>query len=75
MQQNTTADMVRMYREEDEVLDTYHVDAKTKAVRIPLDRAIDVIAKKGLPHREVAPKDMPEADPIPRRGKAYQTTN
>ena len=75
LQQNTTADMVRMYREEDEVLDTYYVDPKTKATRIPLDRAVEVLAKKGLPHREAVPKDMPEPDPIPRRGKAYQTTN
>ena len=75
LQQNTTADMVRMYREEDEILDTYHVEEKSKAVRIPLDRAIEVIAKKGLPHRDVAPKDMPKGDEIPHRGKAYQTTN
>ena len=75
LQQNTTADMIRMYREEDEILSTYNVDPKTKAVRIPLDRAIEVVAKKGLPHREVAPKDTPVSDPIPRRGKAYQTTN
>ncbi len=75
LQQNTTADMIRMYREEDEILSTYHVDPKTKAIRIPLDRAIEVVAKKGLPHRESAPKDTPTADPIPRRGKAYQSTN
>jgi len=75
LQQNTTADMIRMYREEDEVLTSYHVDPKSKEIRVPLDRAIDVIAKKGLPHRDVAPKDMPTADPIPRAGRAYQTTN
>ena len=75
LQQNTTADMIRMYREEDEILTSYHVDPKSKEIRVPLDRAIDVIAKKGLPHRDVAPKDMPTADPIPRAGKAYQTTN
>ena len=75
LQQNTTADMVRMYREEDAVLETYHVDAKTKEVRIPLDRAMEVIARKGLPHRAGGSKDLPKADPIPRAGKAYQTTN
>ena len=74
LQQNTTGDMVRMYADEDQVLSTYHVDPQTKAVRIPLDRAVEVIAKKGLPHREVAPKNMPPADSIPIRGKAYQTT-
>ena len=74
LQQNTTGDMVRMYREEDQVLSTYHVDPTTKAIRIPLDRAVEVIAKKGLPHRDKAPPGTPEADAIPRRGKAYQTT-
>lgn len=75
LQQNTTADMVRMYRDEDRVIETYNVDPQSHAVRIPLDRAVEVLAKKGLPHREAASKDMPEPDPIPRRGKAYQTTN
>ena len=74
LQQNTTADMVRMYEDEDRVLNTYHVDPQTKEIRIPLDRAVAVIAKKGLPHRDKAPKGTPEADKIPRRGKAYQTT-
>ena len=75
LQQDTTRDMIRMYDEEDRVLKTYHVDPKTKAIRIPLDRAVEVVAKKGLPHRTSAPKDMPAADPIPRAGKAYQATN
>lgn len=75
LQQNTTADMVRMYRDEDSVLTTYHVDPQTKAIRVPLDRAMEVIAKKGLPHRDSSPKDTPGADPIPHHGKAYQTTN
>ena len=75
LQQNTTGDMIVMYEEEDRVLKSYHVDPQSKAIRIPLDRAMDVISKKGLPHREVAPKDMPAADPIPRHGRAYQTTN
>ena len=75
LQQDTTADMVRMYREEDRVLNTYYVDPKTKETRVPLDRAMDVIAKKGLPHRDVPHKDMPEVDPVPHHGKAYQTTD
>lgn len=75
LQQNTTADMVRMYREEDAVLQTYHLDPKSKEVRIPLDRAIDVVARKGLPHRASSPEDSPEMDAIPRAGRAYQTSN
>ena len=73
LQQNTTGDMIKMYREEDDVLDTHYIDPKTKAIRIPLDRAMEIIAKKGLPHRDVAPPGIPKADSIPRRGKAYQT--
>lgn len=75
LQQNTTADMVRMYREEDEVLNKYYVDPKTKDVRIPLDRAMEVIAKKGLPHRAGAKDELPKGERIPRAGRAYQTTN
>ena len=75
LQQNTTGDMIRMYEEEDAVLTTHYVDPKTKEIRIPLTRALEIIAKKGLPHRDVAPPGMPKPDPIPRSGKAYQTTN
>lgn len=75
LQQNTTADMVRMYREEDQVLDSYYVDPKSREVRIPLDRAVEVLAKKGLPHREGAMNAIPRGDKIPRAGRAYQTTN
>ena len=75
LQQNTTADMVRMYREEDQVLETYRVDPQSKAIRIPLDRAMAVIAKKGLPHRAGPSKGVPATDPIPYHGKAYQTTD
>lgn len=74
LQQDTTADMIRMQHEEDEVLTTFHRDAKTKELRVPLDVAMEVIGRKGLPHRAVTPKDMPTGDLIPRVGKAYQTT-
>ncbi len=75
LQQNTTADMVRMQDEEDEVLTTFHRNPKTKELRVPLDIAMEIVARKGLPHREVTPKGMPTGDLIPRVGKSYKTTN
>ena len=75
LQQNTTMDMIRMYQEEDQVLESYYVDPKTKDIRIPLDRAVEVLAKKGLPHRAGPNDGLPKGQRIPRDGKAYQTTN
>ena len=71
LQRDTTADMLRMYREENEILETYYVDPKTKSIRVPIDRAIEIVAKKGLPHRDgPAPKSN---YPTPQ-GKPYQAT-
>ena len=71
LQRDTTGDMVKMYEEEDKFLLTYGVDPKTKAIRVPIERAIEIVAKKGLPHRDgPAPKS---SYPVPQ-GKAYQAT-
>ncbi len=76
LQRDTTGDMIKMYAEEDAVLTTYAVDPKTKALRIPLDRAMELVAKKGLPHRDTPAEATPGMEmPIPTRGRAYQTTN
>ena len=74
LQQNTTKDMINMYKEEDEILTSYYVDPKTKATRIPLDKALAVIGKKGLPFRAGSKEAFP-GDNIPRAGRAYQSTN
>src|SRR5450759_3797506 len=43
--------------EEDKLLNGYAwVDAKQGVVRIPVDRAIEVLAKRGLPSRNEVPK-------------------
>jgi hypothetical protein len=62
LQRATTADMLRMYDEEDEILKLKEPtrDKRTGKVFVSIDRAIDIMAKKGLPHREKAPKVDPE---------------
>ena len=71
LQRDTTADMLRMYAEEDAILTTYHSDKKTGQVRIPIDRAMQILAKKGLPHRDT-PADKVDKDlPYPVRSDPY----
>ena len=62
-----------MYAEEDDVLTSYYVDPKTKTTRVPLNRALAVIGKKGLPHRAGSKDQAPQGDMIPRAGRAYQS--
>ena len=58
LQRDTTADMLRMYAEEDEILELKAGHATSGPARscVPIDRAIEIVAKKGLPHRDAAPK-------------------
>ena len=73
LQKDTTRDMLVMYDQEDAILDTYHVDTKTKAIRIPIERAMRVIAKKGLPSRANPPKrDASKELPYPARSVPYK---
>ena len=68
---DTTDDMIRMYDEEDKILKLKQParDKRTGKVLVSIDRAIAIVAKKGLPHRDSAPKGVadPEYQPIPRR--------
>ncbi len=77
LQRDTTADMKKMYAEEDAILTSFRKNKETGKVRIPIDRAIEVVVKRGLlTHRKDAPKGT--ADPelqYPKRSKPYQTTN
>ena len=51
LQGNPQADLRKMLQDEDSVLNHYGwVDPEHGVVRIPIDRAIDVIATRGLPH-------------------------
>jgi hypothetical protein len=62
LQHATTADMINMYDEEDRVLHRKEPtrDKRSGKVFISIDRAIEIVAKKGLPHRDKPPKIDPE---------------
>ncbi len=76
LQRTTTADMLRMYDEEDAILKLKEPtrDKRTGKVFVPIDRAIDIVAKKGLPHRANGPKVDPEYT-YSEKARAYQSTN
>lgn len=61
------ADLKSLRREEQRLLDRYEwVDKKAGLVRIPVDRAIEVLAAQGLPHRTAAPQaESPDVEGKP----------
>lgn len=74
LQRDTTGDMLRMYDDENKILNYYHKDAKTGQIRIPIDRAIEIVAKKGLPHRDT-PKELIDKDlPYLTHSQPYMST-
>lgn len=73
LQRDTTQDMLDMYAQEDAVLTTYGVDKKAGTQRIPLSRAMDVVAQKGLPVRP-NPPERPKELAYPARSTPYQAT-
>ena len=57
LQKTPILDLKAIHAEEDKLLNGYAwVDPKQGIVRIPVDRAIEVLAKRGLPTREVPKK-------------------
>jgi hypothetical protein len=63
-------DIKALRKEENKVLDHYAwVDQNAGVVRIPIERAIDVLAEKGLPYRQPGP-----AGPAGLAGQAGQPT-
>jgi hypothetical protein len=57
LQKTPILDLKAIRAEEDKLLNGYAwVDAPKGVVRIPLDRAIEVLAKRGLPSRNEVPK-------------------
>jgi len=53
LQQRPIPDLKEFHAEEDKLLSGYAwVDQKRGLVRIPIDRAMDVLAKRGLPARQ-----------------------
>src|ERR1035438_3151044 len=57
LQKTPIMDLKAIHAEEDKLLNGYAwVDPKQGIVRIPVDRAIEVLAKRGLPTRNEVPK-------------------
>ena len=57
LQVHPAQDLKQLRTAEDEKLNSYGwVDQKAGIARIPIDRAMDLLAQKGLPVRETAPK-------------------
>jgi len=55
-------DITALRADERKMLDEYAwVDKNAGVVRIPIERAIDVLAERGLPHRAAAPGTTPPA--------------
>ena len=59
-------DVKGLRREEAKLLEHYQwVDKNAGTVRIPIERAIEILAEKGLPHRAAAPTtSAPAAAPV-----------
>jgi hypothetical protein len=57
LQRNTTDDMAKFLAQERAVLESYGwVDAKAGIARIPIDRALELLAERGLPTADTKPK-------------------
>jgi len=55
LQPNPRADLLALRAEEDAVLKTYAwVDKGRGVVRVPIDRAMEIVARRGLPARAAA---------------------
>jgi hypothetical protein len=66
LQADPTADLGRLRSSEDERLSTYGwIDAEHTAARIPIDRAIEILAERGLPEPN-GPLEMPKEEEKPK---------
>lgn len=67
-------DLKALRTDENRVLDHYAwVDKNAGVVRIPIERAIDVLAEKGLPYRAAAPEAAEPMTPIGDTPRAVDT--
>ena len=61
LQENPTLDVGRLRAEEEQVLTSYGwVDERAGVVRIPIDRAIELLAERGLPVFPARPSPPPQ---------------
>jgi hypothetical protein len=66
LQVTPQADLAQMRRAEDAVLNSYGwVDRKAGTVRIPMDRAIELLTQRGLPVRKPAPGRRRTSEGVP----------
>lgn len=66
LQRNTTYDMVEFRKQEDDALSSYGwEDPKAGIARIPIARAIDILAKNGLPRPKPTEKPPAPAEAKP----------
>src|SRR4051794_24267865 len=64
LQGNPPSDMALYATQQRELLTHYGwVDPKAKIARIPIDRAMDILAQKGLPARDSRPKSVEKKGP------------
>lgn len=62
LQPNPDAEMQQMRRQEDHLLSTYGwVDRNQGIVRLPIERAIDLVLASGLPQRPTTPAIAPDS--------------
>lgn len=67
LQADPAADVVKMHADEAIVLSGYGwVDPGAHIARIPIDRAMDLLASQGLPAREPKAKPKPEEPTLPK---------
>jgi hypothetical protein len=67
LQVNPRQDLLKTYAEEQSLLQKYSwEDRKSGTVRLPIDRAMDLLLKKGLPVAPAAAEDTgtPESSPV-----------
>jgi hypothetical protein len=70
---NPGVELKTMRAEEDEILKSYDwIDRDRGIVRMPIDRAIDVLAEKGLPVRAAEKDELAGAKPNPAGRKEKQ---
>jgi hypothetical protein len=69
LQANPQSDMRKMLQEEDEVLNHYGwVDPDRGFVRLPVERALDIVAQRGLPQFK-ATAETPETKAEPKTSR------
>jgi hypothetical protein len=70
LQVHPAADLSRMRESQEEILNSYGwVDKTNGTVRVPIDRAMDLLLKRGLPVRQAAPTGASSSGAGAEQGK------